>query len=166
MQRGDFAFYAPNPDDPVDRLILAVQAAAGDCSPFQHVEIALDDWFLVGAIWPTVRLGTLDLLTPAAIVSPRYSTPDGARLAATFAAKQVGRGYNAPGVALLGAGLLVPAWKQRLLQGAQAFDEHLAFCSQLAASAYLAGGGVLDDPAAWTSVAALHRQVAAGAGAP
>lgn len=154
-QRGDVALYAPDMTNPIDQLIIACQIRANYHEPFVHCEVFLDDWFLVGAVGPAVRLGNLGLLTPARIVTPPWPSADGPRLAAEYAAKQVGTLYNVPGVALTGLGLVVPAWKHALLAGADALGRHLAYCSQLVTNALLAGGLTPPDPAAASSPAAL-----------
>jgi hypothetical protein len=55
MNRADCAFYAPDPNSEIDRLIIACQAAAGFSGRFVHVEIAIGDRYLVGAVEPVVR---------------------------------------------------------------------------------------------------------------
>lgn len=155
MQRGDVALYAPDPTSEVDRLIIAAQAAAGYQQRFVHCELFLDDWFLIGAVEPAVRLGNLGLLSPVRIVTPPWTSADGPRLAAEYAAKQVGSAYNLPGVVLTGLGLVVPAWKHALMAGAEAFGRHLAYCSQLVTNALLAGGLTPPDAASMSSPAGL-----------
>lgn len=154
-QRGDCAFYAPDLSNPIDHLIIACQLAANYHEPFVHIELFLDDYFLIGAVEPAVRLGNLGLLTPARIVTPPWPNADGPRLAAEYAAKQVGTLYNTPGVVLTGVSLVLPAWKHVLMAGGEAFGRHMEYCSQLVCNALIAGGLTPPDAASMSSPAAL-----------
>lgn len=155
MQRGDVAFYAPDPSSAIDRVIIKAQSRAGYAARFVHCEMALDDRFLVGAVWPVVRVGPLGKLTPAAIVTPPWQSAAGPDRAADYLVSQIGHGYNVVGVGALGVSLIVPAWKDALMHDTAAFSEHLKFCSQLVVNALLADGVVPPDPAAATGPQAL-----------
>lgn len=156
MQRGDVALYAPDPNSEIDRLILAAQSAAGFVGRFVHIEIGIDDRYLVGAVEPVVRVGPLGKLQPAAIVTPPW--PDAAAAAeraADYAVSQIGVRYDTIGVALFGLSLIAPAWKTVLLHGTEAFERHAKFCSALVVNALLAGGLTPPDAASASSPAGL-----------
>lgn len=155
MELGQVAFYSPDPNSEIDRLILACQDAAGFSGRFVHCELAISERYLVGAVAPVVRVGPLGLLTPAQIVTPPWPDAAAAERAADYAVSQVGRLYNAPGTVLTGLGLVIPAWKHALMAGADAFGAHLTYCSQLVVNALLAGGLTPPDAAICSSPAAL-----------
>lgn len=155
MQRGDILFFAPDPTSAVDRLVIACQQRAGYPARFVHCEVAIDERYSVGAIWPQVRIAAAATLGAAVIVTPPWRTAQGPDHAADWAIAQIGVPYNVPGLAALGVGLVVPAWKHALTQDTAAFTRQLDFCSQLAARFLLTDGVTPPDPAAATSPAEL-----------
>lgn len=140
MKLGDIAFYRADLGDPIDRIIVGTQAAAGLLSWCSHVGIVIPP-YVAEAVWPVFRLSSLRLRPPAALASPAYASDGAAQDATDVAVAAIGTPYNIVGVGAFGLGLVAPSLADRLADVTRALDSLTLWCSQEAARS-LAGGGI------------------------
>lgn len=144
LRPGAIVFYRAQRDNPIDRLIVGAQAAAGLPSWASHCGIALTPRYMIEAIRPVVRVTSLVAVPPAACVNPTYADVDAAL---DRAVASVGQVYDTLGVAAFGAGLYLPGMAAVVADVTRALGQGKLWCSEMTARALLAGGATLSHGA-------------------
>ncbi len=161
-QRGDVLLFAGG-DNPIDRAIVGASL-----SRYVHAALALDERYYVEAVWPRVRVSTIDAARPTIVARPSYQDAAQAVRACDAAVLLIGEQYDALGVAAFGAGLAFPDWRAAIgatLDHADAVLKlHAQWCSRVVAHALLAAGLALPfgeqcspgELAAWLGMKDAH----------